>query len=213
MDISRYGEEGVRIIFGESIDLEVHEKVRRCYFFLKSLQLKEITDIIPSYRSCIVFFNGRKTSFKKLTAILTEKESFMAGVDVPEPSIREIPVEYGGENGLDMASVVSYTGLSENEIIDIHTSVIYTVFAVGFMPGFPYLGILDRRLYVPRLETPRVKIPEGSVGLAQLQTGVYPFESPAGWRIIGKTGKKLFDYNKKPYSFFQIGDKVRFIRV
>jgi len=83
---------------------------------------------------------------------------------------------------------------------------------VGFMPGFPYLGILDRRLYVPRLETPRLRVPEGSVGLAQLQTGIYPFESPAGWRIIGRTDKKLFDYNNEPYSLFQIGDEVRFIR-
>jgi KipI family sensor histidine kinase inhibitor len=108
---------------------------------------------------------------------------------------------------------MSHTGLSEDEIIEVHTAVTYKVFAVGFMPGFPYLGILDQRLYVPRLETPRLRVPEGSVGLAQLQTGIYPFESPAGWRIIGRTDKKLFDYNKDPYSIFRIGDKVRFIRV
>ena len=213
MNISRYGEEGIRVLFGDKIDLEIHEKVRRYYFFLKSLHLREITDIIPSFRSCLILFDTDKTSFEKLTASLQEKEIFIGHVDIPEPKTYEVPVEYGGENGFDIAFIASYSGLSEDEIIEIHTSVTYTVFAVGFMPGFPYLGILDQRLYVPRLETPRVKVPEGSVGLAQLQTGIYPFDSPAGWRIIGKTNKKLFDYYKEPYSIFQIGDKVRFVSV
>jgi KipI family sensor histidine kinase inhibitor len=213
MNISRYGEEGIRILFGEKVDLEIHERVRRYYFFLKSLQLKEITDIIPSFRSCLILFDRKRTSFEILTAQLQEKEFFIGHVDIPEPKTHEVPVEYGGEDGWDIAFVASYTGLSEDEIVEIHTSVTYTVFAVGFMPGFPYLGILDQRLYVPRLETPRLKVPEGSVGLAQLQTGIYPFPSPAGWRIIGKTNKKLFDCNKEPYSIFQIGDKVRFISV
>lgn len=210
MNISRYGEEGIRILFGEGIDFDIHEKVRRYYLFLKSLRLKEITDIIPSFRSCLVIFDRKRTSFDTLTASLREKEFFVTHVDIPEPKTCEVPVEYGGESGFDIAFVASHTGLSEDEIVEIHTSVTYTVFAVGFMPGFPYLGILDQRLYVPRLETPRIKVPEGSVGLAQLQTGIYPFDSPAGWRIIGRTNKKLFDYNKAPYSVLQIGDKVRF---
>ena len=213
MNISRYGEEGIRILFGEKIDLETHDRVRRYYFFLKSLQLEEITDIIPSFRSCLILFKRKRTSFEALAASLREKEFILGHVDIPEPETYEVPVEYGGENGFDIAFVASHTGLSDDEVIEIHTSVTYTVFAVGFMPGFPYLGILDQRLYVPRLETPRVKVPEGSVGLAQLQTGIYPFDSPAGWRIIGKTNKKLFDYNKEPYSIFQIGDKVRFVSI
>ncbi len=213
MNVLRYGEEGIRIVFGEKIDLEIHEEVRRYYFFLKSLQLKEIIDIIPSFRSCLILFDGELTSFKAIASVLERNEPFSARVKIPEPKTCEIPVEYGGDKGFDIASVASLTGLSEKEIIDIHTSVDYTVFAVGFMPGFPYLGVLDKRLFVPRLETPRTKIPEGSVGLAQLQTGIYPFESPAGWRIIGRTDKKLFDCTTEPYSIFQIGDKVRFVRV
>jgi len=212
MNISRYGEEGIRILFGEKIDLEIHERVRRYYFFLKSLQLREITDIIPSFSSCLILFDRKKTSYEALTASLREKEFLTARIDIREPKTCEVPVEYGGESGFDIDFVASHTGLSEDEIIEIHTSVTYKVFAVGFMPGFPYLGILDQRLHVPRLETPRLRVPEGSVGLAQLQTGIYPFESPAGWRIIGRTNKKLFDCNKEPYSTLQIGDKVRFRR-
>jgi inhibitor of KinA len=212
MNISRYGEEGIRILFGDKIDLEIHEKVRRYYYFLTSLQLEEITDIIPSFRSCLVLFDRKKTSYEALTASLREKEFLLANIDIPQPKTCQVPVEYGGEKGFDIGFVAAHTGLSEDEIINIHTSVTYEVFAVGFLPGFPYLGILDQRLCVPRLTTPRTKVPEGSVGLAQLQTGIYPFESPAGWRIIGRTNKKLFDYNKEPYSIFRIGDRVRFIR-
>lgn len=212
MKISRYGEEAIRILFGDKIDLEIHDKVRRYYFFLKFLQLEEITDIVPSFRSCLILFDRKKTSYEALRASLQDKEFLIAHIEIPEPKTHDVPVEYGGESGFDIDFVASHTGLSEDKIIEIHTSVTYKVFAVGFLPGFPYLGILDQRLYVPRLETPRLKVPEGSVGLAQLQTGIYPFESPAGWRIIGRTNKKLFDYSEEPYSIFRIGDEVRFIR-
>jgi len=209
----RYGEHGIRIVFGKSIDLETHEKVRRYYFFLKSLRIKEIIDITPSFTSCLIYFDGELISFQRLTSLLMGREEAMKTVEIPKPTLHEIPVMYGGECGPDMEFVCEYSGLSDNEVVEIHTSVIYTVFTVGFMPGFPYLGTLDKRLYTPRLETPRLKVPEGSVGLAQLQTGIYSFESPAGWRIIGKTDKKLFDYKKEPYSLLQIGDKVRFIKI
>jgi inhibitor of KinA len=112
-----------------------------------------------------------------------------------------------------MGSVCAYSGLAEEEVVECHTSVIYTVFAVGFLPGFPYLGPLDRKLFVPRLDAPRVRVPEGSVGIAQLQTGIYPFDSPGGWRIIGKTSLRLFDTERPPYSLFMMGDQVRFVRV
>jgi KipI family sensor histidine kinase inhibitor len=141
-----------------------------------------------------------------------EREEEMKTVYVPKPALHEIPVKYGGEYGPDMEFVSSYSGLTEDEVIEVHTSTLYTVFTVGFIPGFPYMGIVDKRLYAPRLDTPRLKVPEGSVGLAQLQTGIYSFESPAGWRIIGKTNMPLFDYKKEPYSLLKIGDMVRFVR-
>ena len=200
-------------MFGDSINLEIHKKVRRFHFFLKSLELKEIIDIIPSFRSCLIHFDGESTSFQKLASFIMEREPAAASVDLPEPKTYEIPVSYGGEFGPDMEFLISHLELSEDEIINIHTSVIYTVFAVGFIPGFPYLGILDRRLSVPRLETPRFKVPEGSVGIAQLQTGIYSFDSPGGWRIIGRTEKKLFNPQEAPYSLLQIGDRIRFLRL
>lgn len=214
MNLSRYGEDGVRILFGDVIDLNVHEKVRRFFYFIKSLQRPDIIDIIPSFRSCLIHFDLKQTTYEQLSSLILETQNQALSVHAhAEPATHVIPVHYGGEYGLDMASVRSHTGLTDNQIIDIHAGVEYTVYAVGFIPGFPYLGTLDPRLNVPRLETPRTRIPGGSVGIAQLQTGVYPFASPAGWRIIGRTDVTLFDPRKEPYGIMQIGDKVKFIRL
>jgi len=213
MKYLRYGEDGIRVVFGDTIDLEVNEKVRRFYFFVKSLELREIIDITPSFCSCLICFNNMAISFKDLTSLLLKKTVDIESVALPMPVTHEIPVIYGEENGPDMEFISAYSGLTKDEIIKIHTATVYTVFSIGFMPGFPYLGTLDKRLYAPRLETPRVRVPKGSVGLAQLQTGIYTFESPGGWRIIGKTETTLFDYRKKPYSVLGIGDKVRFINI
>jgi KipI family sensor histidine kinase inhibitor len=209
MDYSRYGEDGVRIVFGNAIDVETNNEVRKFYLFLKSLQRKEVIDIIPSFRSCLIHFDGKRTSYDDFLTFLRDKEGEIGSIQVPEPRFHEIPVQYGGEYGPDMEFVCSYSGLNEEQVVEIHSSTAYTVFAVGFIPGFPYMGTLDKRIYAPRLETPRLKVPEGSVGLAQLQTGIYSFESPAGWRIIGKTGVQLFDPAKKPYSLLRMGDMVR----
>jgi KipI family sensor histidine kinase inhibitor len=214
MNLSRYGEDGIRVLFGDVIDLDVHGKVRRFYYFIRSLQRPEIIDLIPSFRSCLIHFDLRRTTYEKLSSLILdaqrEEPSLRA---LPTPATHEIPVHYGGEYGLDMAFVCTHTGLTTDEVIDIHTGVEYTVYAVGFVPGFPYLGTLDARLDMPRLETPRIRIPGGSVGIAQLQTGIYPFESPAGWQIIGRTDVRLFNPEKEPYSLLQIGDRVKFISV
>lgn len=213
MEYSRYGEDGVRIVFGNTVDLEINNAIRKFYLFLKSLQRKDIIDIIPSFRSCLIHFNNRSTSYDDLVSFLKNSEGEIARIPFPDFSFHEIPVQYGGKYGPDMEFVCSYSGLNEDEVVEIHSSTTYTVFAVGFIPGFPYMGILDKRIYAPRLETPRLKVPEGSVGLAQLQTGIYSFESPAGWRIIGKTNIQLFDPAKEPYSLLQMGDTVRFVPV
>jgi KipI family sensor histidine kinase inhibitor len=213
MNLSPYGEDGIRALFGDAIDPDVHEKVRRFYHLIKSLQRTDIIDIIPSFRSCLIHFNLQHTTYEQLTSVIMETLSQAPSVSsLPEPTLHEIPVHYGGECGFDMAFVCSHTGLTEDEVIDIHTGRVYRVYAIGFVPGFPYLGALDPRLNVPRLETPRIRIPGGSVGIAPQQTGIYPFQSPAGWHIIGRTDVILFDPHKEPYSLMQIGDMVKFIK-
>lgn len=213
MDYLRYGEDGVRVLFGNAIDRETNRAVRQFYLFLASLRRREVIDIIPSFRSCLVRFNSTRTTYNEFVSFLKEREGEALSIDIPEPVLHEIPVQYGGEFGPDMEFVCAYSGLDEEQVIEIHSSTVYTVFAVGFIPGFPYMGMVDKRIYAPRLETPRLKVPEGSVGLAQLQTGIYSFESPAGWRIIGKTSVQLFNPFQEPFSLLKMGDVVRFIPV
>ena len=121
-----------------------------------------------------------------------------------------IPMAYGGEHGPDLGDVADHNGLSPQDVIDIHSGTGYRVFMLGFAPGFPYLGGMDERIACPRLQTPRVRVPAGSVGIAESQTGVYPNDSPGGWRIIGRTPVKLFDPNAEPPAAILPGSKVVF---
>jgi len=210
MNIEPYGENGVRIIFGNEINADIHKEVRTSCAMLTSARLEGVVEIVPSFVSCLVIFDPRVTSYERLLPAIGEAQG-RGDVELPNPATYEIPVMYGGEYGPDLEFVSEYCGLTEEEVIGLHTASVYTVYAVGFMPGFPYLGPLDRKLFTPRLETPRLKVPEGSVGLAQLQTGIYTFESPGGWRIIGKTNWKLFNCESNPYSLLKLGDRVRFV--
>ncbi|MGD0236591.1 MAG: 5-oxoprolinase subunit PxpB [Syntrophorhabdales bacterium] len=210
MRIEPYGENGIRILFGDRIDVDILQQVKTYYSFLKSLDLHGIVEIIPSFVTCLVIFDPRVTSYETLLPAIEKGDGWIP--ELAPPALYEIPVMYGGEYGPDLEFVCEYCGLTEDEVIELHTASVYSVFAVGFLPGFPYLGPLDRRLFTPRLETARLKVPEGSVGIAQLQTGVYPFESPSGWRIIGKTERTLFDYRRRPHSLLKLGDLVKFVR-
>jgi len=211
MRVEPYGENAIRITFGDQIDVDILQQIRGYCSFLKSLNLDGIVEIIPSFVSCLIVFDPRVQSYERLLPEI-QKENEAIGQDLAPLTFHEIPVIYGGEYGPDLHFVSEYCGLSEDEVIELHTRTVYAVFCVGFLPGYPYLGPLDKKLFTPRLETPRLKVPEGSVGIAQLQTGIYPFESPSGWRIIGKTERTLFDHRKEPYSLMKLGDLVRFVR-
>ncbi len=129
------------------------------------------------------------------------------------PRLREIPVVYGGEMGPDLPVVAELTGLSEEAVVRLHSETVYTVYMVGFLPGFPYLGLLPPALETPRLREPRLVVPAGSVAIAGRQTGIYPMESPGGWRILGRTPLRLFDPSREPPAYVAPGDRVRFVPV
>ena len=208
-----YGESGVRIIFGDTIDEATHEMVRRFFLHFRSPGIPGVIDIVPSFRTCLIHFDNDRIRYEEVCEIIDSAGPDWQTMALPDAARLEIPVRYGGDYGPDMDFVCSYSGLSPEEVIEIHSAPAYRVYAVGFMPGFPYLGPVDRRLYVPRQATPVLKVPQGSVGIAQLQTGIYPFESPAGWRIIGRTMVRLFDPATPPYSVLGFGDTVRFVRI
>ena len=134
----------------------------------------------------------------------------MDKVEIPPSDVLEIPVLYGGEMGPDLAFVAQNAGISEEEVVKIHTSTEYLIYMLGFTPGFTYLGGMSDKIATPRLKQPRVKIPAGSVGIAGKQTGVYPVDSPGGWQLIGRTPVKMYDPDREVPILPQAGQYIKF---
>ncbi|BBO58975.1 5-oxoprolinase subunit PxpB [Mycoavidus sp. B2-EB] len=172
-------------------------------------QWPQVTEIVPGMNNLTVFFDPLAADVDTLAKMLAK--AWRTADDNLKPGrLVEIPVCYGGQSGPDLAKVAQHTKLSIEEIIKRHTHTEYTVFCLGFQPGFAYLGGLDPKLATPRRAEPRVAIPAGSVGIGGAQTGVYPASSPGGWQLIGRTEAKLFDPMRTPPTLLQPGDRVRF---
>lgn len=197
------------IYFGDTINEETSLKVKKAYKSLKALNLDGLIEIIPSYSSIFISFNIFKYDYESLKNLLENsinlniKENF-------EEKIITIDVYYGLEVGLDLEKISLEKKLSIEDIIEIHSSKIYDVYAIGFLPAFAYLASVDERIATPRLKTPRNQIPKGSVAIADTQTAVYPQNSPGGWNIIGKTALELFDKKLENLSIFEVGNRVKF---
>lgn len=218
-EVIHHGESTVEISLGKTIDMKINLVVHAFFSFLTdnlNNRTNYIVDFYPTYHSIFIDFNELETDFYHIKQKIDEliKEFEIIGFDDnSKKEIIDIPVSYGGKDGFDLEKLSTIVGLSEKEVIQIHTKPLYKVFLIGFMPGFPYLGGLDKRISCLRLETPRSKIPEGSVGIAGDQTGIYPFATPGGWRIIGKTELKLFEIDKIPPTKIPTGSFVKFIEV
>jgi inhibitor of KinA len=145
-----------------------------------------------------------------LMARITEIAAQAGGDHLPSHRLLTVPVFYGGEYGPDLDWVADHLRLTPEEVIRLHAETIYRVYMIGFTPGYPYLGELPAALAVPRRNTPRTRVPKGSVGIAQRQTGIYAAESPGGWQIIGWTPIELFDPDRRLPSLLEMGDEVKF---
>jgi KipI family sensor histidine kinase inhibitor len=167
-------------------------------------------DLVPSYRSLLVYYDPLHTSLPELEERLTALEQDLDQAVLNAPRVVEIPTLYGGEYGPDIGQVAKHNGLAPEEVIQIHSAGEYLVYMMGFTPGFPYMGGMSERIATPRLQTPRTAIPAGSVGIAEQQTGVYPIESPGGWQLIGRTPVQLFDPQREPPVVVTVGDYIRF---
>jgi len=206
------GESCLVVELGDRIDIGLNLRVRALGLAVQRASLAGIKEVVPTYRSLAIYYDplriDRDHLMKRIDALARSapEEAEQRSKTV------EIPTVYGGECGPDLEFVARHTGLSQGEVIRLHTQPLYHVYMLGFTAGFAYLGGLSERLTVPRLPTPRLKVPAGSVGIAGTQTGVYPLESPAGWRIIGCTSLRLFDATRQPPTPMLPGDKVRFVR-
>lgn len=174
-----------------------------------------IVDIVPGMNNLTLFLNPYQTDNRlEIQAILESLWREASSLDLAEMfkgKLVEVPVIYGGEKGPDLLEVAKIHGITAKALVSRHTAPVYTVYFVGFMPGFVYLGGLDPSIHTDRRATPRLKIPAGSVGIGGSQTGVYPGESPGGWQILGNTDLPFFDMNREVPSLFLPGDQLRFV--
>ena len=195
--------------FSNSIDEEVNKHINILINYLNENDL-DLLSVYPTYNSLIVTYNPLLTERKEIIQLVEKLNKLEKNYNKVKDQILNIPVNYGGKYGEDLEEVSKILSISEEQIIDIHSSKPYYVFMIGFSPGFPYLGGLDKRLECPRLPTPRVEVPAGSVAIADRQTGIYPFKSSGGWIIIGNTNLKLFDKKNENPSLIKPGIRVNF---
>jgi KipI family sensor histidine kinase inhibitor len=198
------------VSFGDAITLDVHHSVVRLLGALSGT--KEVVNLHPGYASLLIDFDPRRHSLQQIENLV--RKCIRSGpADSPEGKVWELPVRYGGIYGPDLEDVARLTGFSMDDVVTRHASAEYLVYFLGFSPGFPYLGGMSPELATPRMAAPRARVPAGSVAIGGPQTGVYPTDSPGGWRIIGRTEVALFDALKSPPALLSAGDRVHFIPV
>jgi len=200
------------VSFGDSISLEAHHQVLRLAQALADMPLG-VRNLHPAFASVLVDFDPRRCTQAQIESLIRERLAASETISHGERRLIEIPVRYGGEFGPDLAEVARHTGLSPERVVELHSSAEYLVYFLGFSPGFPYLGGMPPELATPRLPAPRRRVPAGSVAIGGAQTGIYPLESPGGWRLIGRTPLRLFDAAAEPPALLAIGDRVRFVPV
>ena len=207
------GDKALCVELGDAISPEINHRVRALSLALGRELVPGITDLVPTYRSILVYYDPIRIGHSGLEARIRALELHLAGEVAEVPRVVEIPTVYGGGYGPDLEHVASHCGLSTDDVIKLHSGTDYLIYMMGFTPGFTYLGGMSEKIATPRLQTPRGVVPAGSVGIADGQTGVYPTESPGGWQLIGRTPLELFDPGRDPPVAVDVGDYVRFVPV
>jgi len=204
------GDRSLLVELGETIAPDVNRRVQELMLRLQQARLPGVREFAPGYRSLLVVFDPLTLSPSELKARITEVAGRPGSAGLPQAKLLSVPVFYGGDYGPDLEEVAGRLGISTDEVIRLHTETMYRVYMIGFTPGYPYMGELPAALAVPRRSTPRTRVPKGSVGIAQRQTGIYSVESPGGWQIIGWTPIELFDPTRQLPSLLEMGDRVKF---
>ncbi|TWX53413.1 5-oxoprolinase subunit PxpB [Colwellia hornerae] len=204
------GENSLILYFDKPVNDEVSAKVQQVQWLIRQEMSNDIIDLIPSYTSILVVFNLYKIDHQQITKKLQKLLINLPVINNIQGALIELPVYYASESGPDLAAIAQYKDLTIEQIITLHQQQEYHVYAIGFAPGFAYLGEIDERIAMPRLSTPRMKVPKGAVAIADRQTAVYPSTSPGGWNIIGLCPTEMFNANKTPVMPVQVGDRVKF---
>jgi KipI family sensor histidine kinase inhibitor len=225
--VEHFGDAALLVVLGERVDRAVNDRVHRLAFGLdlRAARLPGLGVTVPAYASVLVPFDPSVLAEADVRGVI-EDALRAAGEAVaakkpaaaPEPAtaadlgpVTHVPVRYGGADGPDLAEVAVRTGLSEDDVVRLHAGAEYRVFCMGFVPGFPYLGMLPEELALPRRSTPRLRVPAGSVAIAGRQTGIYPSDTPGGWHVIGRTDLSAWDPHRDPPALLEPGARVRFV--
>ncbi|MGL5544197.1 MAG: 5-oxoprolinase subunit PxpB [Cetobacterium sp.] len=211
MKFLKAGDSAMIIELGNKISPKINSQLKYITDFLDEIKSEIIRDLLPTYRSIIINYNPLKISFDNLKNMI-EKNVNLKNIDNENKikEIIEIPVLYGGEWGPDIQNISLHNDLTVDEVIKIHESEEYLIYMLGFTPGFPYLGGMAKSIATPRLQTPRIKIPAGSVGIAGEQTGIYPINSPGGWQLLGRSPLELFNPTKEKPFLLKSGEYIKF---
>jgi inhibitor of KinA len=204
----------LRLEFGTEISSPAQTLVHAAYRALSRSKLPALLDITPAYTTILLRFELLQVGDHE--AVLRQVEAIVArGCEESLPPARslEIPVCYEAEFAIDLPDVARHCGLSEKQVVELHNAASYRVEFLGFSPGFGYLSGLSAQLATPRLDRPRSRIPAGSVAIGGAQTGIYPQETPGGWRIIGRTPLRMFDPRRNPPALLETGDQVRLVPI
>lgn len=210
MRIEIAGQNAFIVYFAEQTSAAVSAQIQAAVSNILATMPGSIIDLVPSYASLLVIFDlDRSDHFaikRQLRAALTNLEA----VDASTGNLVTLPVYYSEESGPDLEVIAKRGNIDIDDVIEIHQQQEYRVYAIGFAPGFAYLGEVDKRIAAPRLATPRQKVPRGAVAIADRQTAVYPAVSPGGWNLIGLCPTRMFDPDKTPSMPVQVGDRIRF---
>lgn len=207
------GDSSLLVEFGKEISPDINRKIAATVQLMKEQHIEGVVDIIPAFCSLLINYDPRVISYEEMKQRMQDLIRVDAKAEAGRKRVFEIPVCYGGEYGPDIANIAKNAGLSEKEVIEIHSSRDYLIYMLGFLPGFTYLGGLDERIHTPRLATPRIKINAGSVGIGGSQTGIYPLDSPGGWQLMGMTPVKTYDPEREIPILVEAGDYIRFVPI
>ena len=207
------GDAAILVRLGRHLGPTATRRVLALIAALDSTPPLGLLDVAPAYASVLIRFDPLVVDPENMVTMLHSLLNRLGDGSLPKGRLVNIPVHYGGDSGLDLDNVAELLGLTPEEVIERHTSATYRVAFLGFLAGFPYLTGLPRALAVPRLSTPRRRVPSGSVAIADRQAGIYPTDSPGGWRILGRASTPIFDPARRPPSLLHPGDRVRFYPV
>ena len=214
------GDSALVVQFSDSISPSIQKIISAFVGYLEEHPFPGLVDLVPAFSTLTIYFNpwvlsekGKTDPYERVQNHVQELAAVLGQKEEQQGRVVEIPVCYGGEFGPDLEFVAKYHQISPEEVVATHSGGEYLVYMIGFAPGFPYLGGMDPKIATPRKDHPRSQIPAGSVGIAGIQTGIYPLATPGGWQLIGRTSLCLFHPQRRPPSLLQAGDKVRFVPV